>query len=367
MASQRNLLLDVFRGLAIFLVLLRHGGLSELTTRMGWIGVDLFFVLSGFLVSGLLFREYAANNNLRAGRFLLRRAFKIYPLFYSVVVIYLLYNWYKGIPVTASQLLAELFFFQNYHPGVLGISWSLAIEEHFYLLLALLLTVAAGNNRVKTGLTIPLTCTIVMICCLLARLATNESLSFSPYTHFFPTHLRIDSLTAGVLLSWYYHYRYDQLKTFARRNCPLLLLIVPGCIVPAFLFEAEDGFMLVPGFTLLYIGFASLLLSGLMYQLKIERAFAAVRLGWFYRIMAWTGRYSYAIYLLHMLAGPAISNFINQYFFQGTLSPLPVFLLKTAANISTAVILTWVVEKPALRWRDRYFPSPALTPSASGV
>ena len=56
--SNRLRELDFLRGIAIILVLLRHQHLFEFTTKMGWIGVDLFFVLSGFLVSGLLFKEY---------------------------------------------------------------------------------------------------------------------------------------------------------------------------------------------------------------------------------------------------------------------------------------------------------------------
>lgn len=366
MVSQRNLLLDVFRGLAIFLVLLRHGALTVVTTRMGWIGVDLFFVLSGFLVSGLLFREYAANGSLRAGRFLLRRAFKIYPLFFAVVIIYLLYNWWKGIPVTTGSLLAELFFFQNYHPGIIGISWSLAIEEHFYLILALMLTLAAARGYVK-GKAVPVVCIVIMLLCLTGRALTNAWLAFSPYTHFFPTHLRIDSLTAGVLLSWYYHYRYAATKAFVRRYYPALLIVMAGGLLPVFLMEAENEFILVPGFTLLYVAFAAALATGLIFQWRIERILAATRLQGLYRALAFVGRYSYAIYLVHMLAGPAISNFINHYFFRGDLQVVPVFLLKTAANIGTGILLTWLIEKPALNWRDRYFPTPALKPSASHV
>src|SRR5271168_36950 len=94
LAAGRLRQLDVLRGVAILLVLGRHldsvptdapGAIQsafDLWMRAGWIGVDLFFVLSGFLVSGLLFREYARYGDVRAGRFLLRRGLKIYPAFY---------------------------------------------------------------------------------------------------------------------------------------------------------------------------------------------------------------------------------------------------------------------------------------------
>src|SRR5204863_7752623 len=89
--------LDLLRCLAIVLVLGRHmvpcpshtnawlGRLTSIWQRGGWIGVDLFFVLSGFLVSGLLFREYQRHGSVDVVRFLIRRGFKIYPGFWVLL------------------------------------------------------------------------------------------------------------------------------------------------------------------------------------------------------------------------------------------------------------------------------------------
>ena len=82
--------LDFLRGIAILLVLLRHITLFSFTTQMGWIGVDLFFVLSGFLVSGLLFKEYIQFGNIQPKLFLIRRGFKIYPIYFIFYILYLL-------------------------------------------------------------------------------------------------------------------------------------------------------------------------------------------------------------------------------------------------------------------------------------
>jgi peptidoglycan/LPS O-acetylase OafA/YrhL len=65
--------IDFLRGVAIILVLLRHKFLFPFTKNMGWIGVDLFFVISGFLVSGLLFKEYQKSGSIQPKRFLIRR------------------------------------------------------------------------------------------------------------------------------------------------------------------------------------------------------------------------------------------------------------------------------------------------------
>jgi len=75
--------IDFLRGIALILVLFRHHWVGiDALQHIGWIGVDLFFVLSGFLVSGLLFAEYKRFGSIKPLRFLVRRGFKIYPLFY---------------------------------------------------------------------------------------------------------------------------------------------------------------------------------------------------------------------------------------------------------------------------------------------
>src|SRR6188474_3449733 len=121
--------LDFLRGIAIVLVLMRHQYLSGFTTTMGWVGVDLFFVLSGFLVSGLLFREYLREGTVHVTRFLIRRGLKIYPAFY----VFLLLSVWFGVTVRQAQipprlLVGEILFLQNYVGRLWPHTWSLAVE-----------------------------------------------------------------------------------------------------------------------------------------------------------------------------------------------------------------------------------------------
>src|SRR5215472_2350919 len=118
--------LDVLRGVAVVLVLGRHMGSVPLDVpfvtqsalhlwlHTGWIGVDLFFVLSGFLVSGLLFREYGRLGEVHAGRFLVRRGLRIYPAFYA----FLLSTSIAIGTLGNRQFFAEATFVQNYVPGL---------------------------------------------------------------------------------------------------------------------------------------------------------------------------------------------------------------------------------------------------------
>ena len=113
--------LDFLRGVAVLLVMTAHGLPGYLSTHVGWTGVNLFFVLSGFFVSGILFREYRESGKMHAGRFFMRRIFKIWPLFYTAFLLQLEYFSIRQTPPHSSQVIAEIFFFQNYRPGFMQV------------------------------------------------------------------------------------------------------------------------------------------------------------------------------------------------------------------------------------------------------
>jgi peptidoglycan/LPS O-acetylase OafA/YrhL len=141
--------LDAVRGIAILIVLVHnlHGFSSppfSLVSNYGWMGVDLFFVLSGFLITGILLDSKSSENYFR--NFYARRSLRIWPLYYSVLLLM-----FVILPLVRPQDAPELFqrsspwwsypfFLQNFlvaapalAVGPLGVSWSLAVEELFYL------------------------------------------------------------------------------------------------------------------------------------------------------------------------------------------------------------------------------------------
>lgn len=127
--------LDVLRAVAVLLVLCSQVHSFDWLQRCGWIGVDLFFVLSGFLVSGLLYSEYKKYGSLSPKRFLVRRGLKIYPALYTFVIGSVILMLLTRMKIPLDLLLAEILFVQNYYGALWGHTWSLCIEEHFYLLL----------------------------------------------------------------------------------------------------------------------------------------------------------------------------------------------------------------------------------------
>ncbi len=338
------------------LVVLRHGGLSSFTTQVGWIGVDLFFVLSGFLVSGLLFTEFRLTQKIRPWHFLVRRGFKIYPLFYIMVGLYLFYFNYTGSFPGISHVYPELFFYQNYRPGLMGISWSLAVEEHFYILLAIGIFLLARKNDIGSGAIIPRTCFLLAGFCLAARTITVISQPFSVYTHLFPTHLRIDSLAFGVWLSWCFHFRQQALRLFLDKYARWLLGALPFLFALVCLRPVNDAWVLTIGLTALYTGFGILLILSVIYEPYIAGVLQRWHLATVYRLTAAVGRFSYAIYLVHLLAGPFVSHQLNLLLFNNELPAVWVFVLNMTGSILAGIVLTTLVEWPSLRLRNRLYP-----------
>ena len=190
----RNKTIDFLRGIAILLTLFRHFGYSGtfgLAKKIGWIGVELFFVLSGFLVSGLIFDEYEKSKKFDGKLFLIRRGFKIYPGFWIFILCSILYQHFFFGNIYWDVALRQLLFIQNYFPKS-DHTWSLAIEEHFYFLIVILflLIIRYSKNPPKVILTGSIIIIIYGIVVKAAMFFWHPQ--YSEHTHLFPTHLRID-------------------------------------------------------------------------------------------------------------------------------------------------------------------------------
>lgn len=112
--KNRNQAIDFLRGVAVALTIFRHFGVNLFLYKIGWVGVDLFFVLSGFLVSGLLFGEYKKTGGIDFPRFFVRRGLKIYPLFYLIILVYLIQVKLDPVlKVDFGQIKAEALFYKN--------------------------------------------------------------------------------------------------------------------------------------------------------------------------------------------------------------------------------------------------------------
>ena len=385
--SQRLFALDVLRGVAILFVLFRHtpdagkwsgdlGSIGELALgalrRVGWVGVDLFFVLSGFLISGLLYKEFDRAGRIDLGRFWLRRGFKIWPSYFVAYGVVELCRWWQAATTTGQipwqriqKALPNFAFVQNYFPPShrWPHSWSLAIEEHFYLLLPLLMLVVARMMRRThpSGATDPFRAltycgAALAIGCLLLRL----SLALGGGTWedaYYPTHCRVDGLFFGVLVGYLNRYHGSMLASVVH-YWPLLLGILFAALIVPLLWPIESSpFTWSVGFTLLYLGF-----GGLVAIAAVKPALGSqgpYMMAAPCQVLRFLGIYSYTIYLAHSVADSfpgtaALRRLANNWLGEGLATERVVYWTLSVAG---GVVLSHVVERVALRWRDRVLPS----------
>lgn len=350
----RILGLDLLRILAVLLVIGRHLHLPtdanvglHLWQRGGWVGVDLFFVLSGFLVSTLLFREQILHGKINVSRFLIRRGFKIYPAFWVFLAVTIGIRYLVGTFPSQRQLLGELFFLQNYVGAVWNHTWSLAVEEHFYLAIAVLFGVLVTAKPRDPFSALPVIFVLVGIACLAMRVS-NMILHpvYSHDTYLFPTHIRVDSLLFGVLLA--YLYNFHELNEKLAWIPSWVLLGIGGLLLaPAFVFSLEDHkWVSVVGLVLFYLGSGACLIGAI--RLKSSDNLPL-------QVLGALGAASYSIYLWHMPVGTW------GYIVVSRLSGIDNLYLYLFTSVVLSCLFGWflsvLIEDPALRARDWLFPS----------
>jgi peptidoglycan/LPS O-acetylase OafA/YrhL len=339
---KREIELDFIRGIAIIMVLDYHSfGLATLSypftalgfPLFGWAGVDVFFVLSGFLVGGLLVKEWKLSSRIDSKRFLIRRGFKIWPQYY----VFILFNLLAGHR-TIRDLAGNLLNIQNYIGGIAH-TWSLAVEEHAYLFIVLCLGIAAYRKVRMRSLFLYFAAMIVVVS-VLRLILSHQGLSI-----IFQTHTRIDGILYGVLLAILYHYVPE---TFHRvQNLVWVWLAVLVGALAFFRFAPTTWWS-----NSIQYDCANLL--GVALLMLLYRHREGGRHWGLYRFVAWIGVYSYGIYLWHVsVVSPSVMI--------GARLPdwmLPVWsrAAPPILGILVGIVFTKMVEFPALKLRDRLFP-----------
>ncbi|GMU55457.1 MAG: hypothetical protein AMXMBFR33_46030 [Candidatus Xenobia bacterium] len=360
-------------------MLLRHlpmsktGWLREALTpfhTIGWCGVDLFFVLSGYLIAGLLLSDLRRFGKIRLKRFWLRRGLKIWPSYF------LIYGAWFALAVlspmrheqwtTAWQKflagIPNFLFIQNYFPleARWPHSWSLAIEEQFYLLLPLILILCFQARRSKTEALETASASILVLCVatLLLRAWTNAVHPGDWTALYYPTHLRIDSLAFGVYLRVLQaRLTLEQFEDLARRvRLATYLLVVALFICLASVPMETHVWILVPGFTALYLAFGGLVViagSGYSWESHL------VVLTGLRRLLIYLGTYSYTIYLVHSVWKlfeylPLTSSVYS--WVTGIWPGWGAAVIYLLVSLGGGVLASRLVEQPVLAWRARHIP-----------
>jgi peptidoglycan/LPS O-acetylase OafA/YrhL len=303
--------LDGARGLAILLVLVFHltlyglalpsGTAGKALYRIalsGWIGVDLFFVLSGFLITGILYDAKGKDHYLR--NFYARRCLRIFPLYFGVLAIALVFlplafPKHAGLQALTSNsgwywtYTTNVMIARGGWPdfGALGHFWSLAVEEQFYLLWPFVVLLL--NRRKLMGLCIA--CILLSLC---VRMELHDWGRRAAASVLMPA--RVDALAAGGLVALL-HRGPTGLSGYRRHSLWVALgcgLALAGLGLRYREFNVSHEPILTVGFTMLALFFASLLVLLLSCgpHHPVGRVFRSAGLRFF-------GRYSYGLYVFH--------------------------------------------------------------------
>ena len=232
------------------------------------------------------------------GRFIIRRGLKIWPSYYVLMVVTAVFSLLvaraRGVAFPKHEVLVSALFtrifFGNDGFNYLSHSWSLAVEEHFYLLLPLLLVLLLRFGKRRDPFrSIPWIFLGVAAVCFALRYIAPQN---GPYA--WATYLRMDGLFAGVLIGYLYHFRRSWFDKLTGHHAPGICVL---CLLPAFTFSAESEPMKTYGISLLMIGFSFLVSWSVVRQPRGRIA----------SVMAKIGFYSYSIYLWHLcLAFPFV-------------------------------------------------------------
>src|SRR6266516_4401793 len=357
---QRQPGLDLLRALAIIVVVIYHAALFGFklpgrVDRFGWIGVDLFFVLSGYLIGGQLLAPLAREKSIKLGRFFARRVLRIMPAYFLILAVYFLLPSWREYPDMAQPLWKFLLSVQNValHGGTaLSHAWSLAVEDQFYLCLPFILLLV--NRWSRAAIIIP--CVIVFGgIALRAFLAwknpsVDAGVSFRAFQAciYYPSWTRLDPLVLGVVLASIEKFRphwWKRLMKFAIWLwLPALALISYG------LYLGEGDNLTVAAcvwqFPLIALGMAGLLICAqsprlIFRRIKIPGA-------------AFVASIAYSAYLIQKLVIHAVEQFCSSHNIQLTsaIALVGVELCVYAA----ATLLFLLVERPFLQLRKHLAP-----------
>lgn len=360
--------LDTLRALAVTLVVLHHYVLfvSRADTfgwvgEVGWIGVDLFFALSGYLIGNQIFAAMRSPRTFSLARFYARRALRTLPVFYVMLAIYAGSPWFRA-GLELPPLWRFLTFTQNISlaPGsAFSHAWSLCIEEQFYLVLpALALATAFVGGSLRRSLRWGWAAIALAIAAgMLVRAFTWQELvdghprgSRNYYQYiYYATLCRFDELVAGVALALLKNFHPRQWRRLTSRGdlaCAIGLAVL-GLAICWFLDERQAFGVTVLGYPLLALGFSLLIVAALSPAslLRSTRVPGAASLA----------LWSYAIYLTHkqvciLAARPLAAHGYGA----GSLVAIGALL---ALSVLSGWVLYRCVELPFMALRGRYLPT----------
>jgi peptidoglycan/LPS O-acetylase OafA/YrhL len=337
--------LDGLRGVAILIVILGHllvlnfgFGIKRLGP-MAAVGVDLFFVLSGFLITGILLRTKGQKGYFR--NFYARRGLRVWPLYYLLLAFMFLIaaphipalSFDRGGPrwLIYALYLQNIWYkqFASMSSPTLAVTWSLAVEEQFYLVWPLLVHLLRPKKLIVV-------LTVIILIAPVARIIVTN-FGIDPY---FSPLCRLDAMAMGGMLGMWIHFRKPCASRMRLAALQILALAMTGEVILYFLHLIRIGIR-----SLIGLGFVAVVLLALSAP-KFSRVLSVRRL-------VLTGRYSYCMYLSHTIIAMMVFSHMPG---TGIFQDLVRFVCIVGSTYVVASLSWRFVEEPILRLK-RYFPS----------
>ena len=344
--------LDGLRAISILFVIIGHayatlprltgipGALMDGFTFIagnGEMGVTVFFVLSGFLITTLLLKELRKTGKLSIKAFYIRRAFRIWPAFYLMLAVVVLLGVFRAIPLTVGEVVSAGLFFWNYYPHgatwFLGHTWSLAVEEQFYLVWPLILKFLGVSRAAWFA--------AAVIAIEPAVRVANYALVPAMRSHIgIMGHTRADSLMIGALAAILY--AKPAFQHFVNRLFAWHLPLAGGCFLllvnPFLEAKGRGGYMLSVGFLLQSLLIAAIMLWSIQ---NSDRWFGRMLNS---RLAVHVGLISYSLYLWQQIFLTPLNKVTGW------------FPLNLVCTFAVAECSYWFVERSFLAWRKKFVP-----------
>jgi peptidoglycan/LPS O-acetylase OafA/YrhL len=362
--------LDLLRATAIAAVMLyhisSHGIAMPAWVEHGWMGVDLFFVLSGYLIGWQVLRQYALGDQPRWGRFIFSRALRVLPAYYAVLALYaLLPGWREadGLQPLWKYFTFTLNLFPDWQRGrAYSHAWSLCVEEHFYLLFPIVVWLLARRSR--SAIVVAVTISLVGGGMLLRAWlwqhevapqldAGNTAAAMSRFVEaiYNPTYARLDGLLDGVVLAALRAFRPGWWAFLLERARLLLMLglAILACCIRIDGFSPTGAVFLFP---LVALGCACLLVGALSPVTWLGRQpLPGTRL---------VAVLAFSLYLTHREVYGWLDGWLPGL---GERAPPVAFFIYCLASLAVAALLYLGIERPGLRLRERWLGTGVIIPA----
>ncbi|MBN7138932.1 acyltransferase [Lysobacter enzymogenes] len=358
--------LDLLRAIAIVWVMFFHAQGAGLgspwspVSQFGWMGVDLFFALSGYLIGWQVLRPLSQGRRLDLRDFYLRRALRVLPAFWTVLALYLLWPAFRERPGLESGWQFFTFtlnlLIDYEHNKAFSHAWSLCVEEHFYLLFPWLAIALTRRPALWKG-------AVAVAALVLAGIvlrawvwnALDDNANHWVERIYYPTWMRLDGLLFGVTLAAVRAYRPQWWDAMMRRSGGLALAGVALLAAAIALSQQRLGFAAsVYGLPVLSLAMALLVAAG-----ASERR-------WTGRLRVpgagWLAAASFSLYLSHKGAFALMAGVCGESL---ETRPLLAFCAYAGAALAAGAILHYAVERPFLRWRERLIRRRAPVPAGA--